>query len=155
MTTIVVNRKEGYIAADRLATSNDCEVATRYPKIRTVTLSDGVHLLASSGMESSAQIFEEWYESESSHMLIPLESMEDMDKFTTVILTPKNKVFVADHFYRPYRIYAPIYGTGTGAPFAWAVLEATGDIDLAMKTAIKMDPNSGFGYDIVRLSDYN
>ena len=59
MTTIVVDREMGYMAADRMASSNDCEVAIECPKIRTLELSDGTHLMASSGNESSATIFEE------------------------------------------------------------------------------------------------
>ena len=152
VTTIVVDRKMGYMAADRMATSNDCEVACEYPKIRTLELSDGTHLMASSGHEASAQIFEEWHESESEEYLDPLEDMEDIDKFTTIILNPDCEIWVADHFYRMYKIHSRWYATGTGGPFAWAVLMAGCGIDKAMNTAIKMDPNSGFGYDIEHIN---
>ena len=40
------------------------------------------------------------------------------------------------------------YAAGSGGVYAWAVLEAGCGIDKAMQTAIKMDPNSGFGYQI-------
>jgi len=154
MTTIVVDSEKGFIAADRMAVSNDCEVSCECPKIRQVSFDDGTHLLASSGMESSAQVFEDWYgnaDFDFDEPPEPLEDMEDVDKFTTIILKPNREIWVADHFYRPYRIHSRWYATGTGGPFAWAVLVAGCGIDKAMKTAIKMDPNSGFGYDIVHL----
>ena len=159
MTTIVCNSEEGYMAADRMATSNDCDVATEYPKIRVVQKSDGVHLLATSGHEASGQIFEEWYEleydeGEEYKMLEPLEDMEEIDKFTTVILKPNREIWIADHFYRPYRVHSPVYCTGTGGPFAWAVIRAGCTIEKAMSVAIDMDPNSGFGYDIEYLDEY-
>ena len=157
MTTIVVDSKMGYMAADRMATSNDGEIACEYEKIRVIELDNGVHFLASSGHEASAQIFEEWYEYgvEGEDYCEPLEDMEDVDKFTTVILKPSGEIWIADHFYRPYRVYSRWYCTGTGGPFAWAVLEAGCGIEKAMTTAIKMDPNSGFGYDIEWLEEYN
>jgi len=80
--------------------------------------------------------------------------MEENDKFTTVILKPNCEIWVADHFYRPYRVHSRWYCTGTGGPFAWAILRAGCGIEKAMSTAIEMDPHSGFGYDIERLEDY-
>ena len=159
MTTIVVDGKMGYIAADRMATSNDCEVACEYPKIRVLQKPDGVHFLATAGYEGSGQIFEEWYEYEFEEgadyeMLEPLEDMEEEDKFTTVILNADGEIWLADHFYRPYQVHSRWYCAGSGGPFAWAVLEAGCGIDKAMKTAIKMDPSSGFGYDIERMEEY-
>ena len=152
MTTIVVDREMGYMAADRMASSNDCEVAIECPKVRVLELSDGIHLMASAGHEASAQIFEEWYESEDDELLDPLEDMEDVDKFTTVILTPHYEIWIADHMYRMYQVHSRWYAAGTGGPFAWAVLMAGCGIDKAMTTAIKMDPNSGFGYDVEHLA---
>jgi len=159
MTTIVCDSKMGYMAADRCATSNDCEVACEYPKIRVIEKDDGVHFLATSGYEGSGQIFEEWYEYEFKEdgefsFSEPLEDMEENDKFTTVILKPNCEIWVADHFYRPYRVHSRWYCTGTGGPFAWAILRAGCGIEKAMSTAIEMDPHSGFGYDIERLEDY-
>ncbi len=124
MTTIVVDSKIGYMAADRMATSNDCDVCIECPKIKRVTLSDGDHLMASAGHEGSAQIFEEWYESDDDECLDPLEDMEDIDKFTTVILTPAHEIWLADHFYRMYRVHSRWYAAGRGSSFACAILEA-------------------------------
>ena len=56
--------------------------------------------------------------------------------------------WVADKFMRPYEIHSRWYATGTGGPFAWAVLMAGCGIEKAMETALKMDPNSGFGFDL-------
>ena len=154
MTTIVVDQSMNYIAADCQAVDNDCDVAGEYHKIRTIKKNDGVHLLASSGHEASAQIFEEWYELEDVEPLDPLGYLEECDQFTTVILKPKGEIWVADHFCRPYRVYTRWYATGTGGPFAYAVLKAGCGIEKAMTTAIKMDPHSGFGYDIEYLKDW-
>lgn len=154
MTTIVVDSEMGYMAADRMATDNDCGVTIECPKIKILELKDGIHMLGSSGMESSATIFEEWYESEDNEYCDPLEDIEPDDEFTTVILKPDFTIWVADKFYRPYQVHSRWYATGSGGPFAWAVLMAGCGIKPAMETAIKMDPNSGLGYDIEYLQDY-
>ena len=158
MTTIVVDREMGYMAADRMAASNDCEVAIECPKIRKIELADGIHLMACSGMESSAQIFENWYaHGDWDEQLTTMENTEDTDNFTAVILTPDCEIWLADKFLCPYQIYQDVgrgksrrrwYCTGTGGPFAWAVLWAGMGIERAMETAMEMDPSSGFGYDI-------
>jgi hypothetical protein len=154
MTTIVVDRRMGYIAADKMATSNDSEVAIPCDKIREIQKDDGVHLLASSGHESAAAIFEEWYAGDQDEPLEPLEDTEDIDKYTTTILKPDHTIWVADHFYCPYEVKNRWYCHGTGGPFAWAVLEAGCGIKKAMTTALKMDVNSGMGYDVFYLKDY-
>ncbi len=163
MTTIVVDREMGYIAADRKAVSNECEVAIECPKIRGIELSDGIHLMACSGMESSAQIFENWYrDGDWDELPETMESTEPEDDFTAVVLTPDYEIWLADKFMCPYQVFADVevirnrnrwYGVGTGAPFAWAVLWAGMGIDKAMEAAIAMDPGSGFGYDIEYLED--
>lgn len=165
MTTIVVDREMGYMAADRMASSNDCEVAIECPKIRKIELSDGIHLMACAGMESSAQLFENWYTHGAwDEPLETMESTEDVDNFTAVILTPSYEIWLADKFMCPYQIYLGIphnsnnkrsrwYGAGTGGSFAWAALWSGVSIDVAMVTATEMDPSSGFGFDIEYLED--
>jgi len=144
MTTIVVDGKMGYMAADRMATSNDCQVACEYPKIRRFDAG----LIACAGNEGPSILFEEWFAyGDWDDPLVPMEMMYDEDSFTAVMLTNEG-IFIADKFFRPYPIYSRWYATGTGGAFAWAVLEAGCGIEKAMTTAIKMDPNSGFGYDI-------
>ena len=145
MTTIVVDREMGYMAADRMATSNDGEVACEYPKIRKC----GAGLIACAGHESPATIFEEWFEYGDWDK--PLETMESIDEdydFTAVMLLPNCEIWLADKFMRPYEIHSRWYAAGSGGPFAWAVLMAGCGIEKAMNTAIKMDPNSGFGFDL-------
>jgi len=145
MTTIVVDREMGYIAADRMATSNDGEVACEFPKIRRC----GAGLIACAGHESTGSMFEDWFEyGEWNEPLESLPGLEDEDDFTAVMLTPECEIWIADKFMTPYQVHPRWYAAGTGGPFAWAVLMAGCGIDKAMNTAIKMDPSSGFGYDI-------
>ncbi len=154
MTTIVVDREMGYIAADRMSTSNDSEVAIECPKIHKLELPDGIHLIACAGAEGSSQIFENWYES--GDWEDPIDALNE-DDFTAIILTPDYDIWIADKFMCPYQLYPGLphgkrrrrwYAAGTGGPFAWAVLWAGCGIDVAMETAIAMDPSSGYGFDI-------
>ena len=165
MTTIVVDREMGYMAADRMATSNDNDVAIECPKIREIEQADGVHLMACAGNEGPAQVFEDWYTY--GDWDEPLETMESTDYdegFTAVILTPKSEIWLADKFMRPYQIFGGLphgqkrsrwYCAGSGGAFAWAVLWAGCGIEKAMNAAIEMDPNSGYGFDVVFLKDVN
>ncbi len=145
MTTIVVDSEMGYIAADRMATSNDGEVACEYPKIRKC----GAGIIACAGHEGPATIFEEWFEFGEWHEpLLPMEGLDIGDDFTAVMLTPDSEIWLADKFMRPYEWHTRWYAAGTGGVIAWAILEAGCGIEKAMKTAIKMDPSSGFGFDV-------
>ncbi len=149
MTTIVVDAEMAYMAADRMATSNDGDVCCEYPKIRRCEKG----LIASAGNEGPATIFEDWFENgEWDEPLEPMEQLEEYDSFTAVMLID-DQIWVADKFMRPYPIHSRWYAAGTGGPFAWAVLMAGCGIEKAMKTAIKMDPNSGFGHDIEYLHE--
>lgn len=142
------------MAADRQATSNECDVAIECPKIRRVEMDDGVHLVASAGNEAPATIFEDWYaQGDWDEPPDDMSSIEDEDSFTTLILTPKSEIWVADKFCKPVRIHSRWYAIGSGGAFAWAVLVAGCGIDKAMETAIKMDPHSGFGFDVVFLEE--
>lgn len=156
MTTIVCDQEMGYMAADRQATSNDCEVAIECPKIRQIEMTDGIHLVASAGNESPATIFEDWYTSgDWDEPPDDFSSIDEEDSFTSIILTPNSEIWVADKFCKPCRIHSRWYAIGTGGPFAWAALVAGCGIERAMETAIKMDPHSGFDFDLVYLSDVN
>ena len=156
MTTIVADQEMGYLAADRKAVSNDGEVNTLYPKIRQIEIDGEIHLVAYSGNEGPAQIFEEWYEfGDWDEPLDSMESLDEEEDFTAVILQPDGTLMLADKFMRPYLIHERWYAAGTGGVFAWAVLKAGCGIARAMETAIEMDPNSGLGYDVVYLSDVN
>ena len=149
MTTIVVDREMGYMAADRMATTNDCEVAIVCPKIRRI---DGVGLVASSGSEGPALLVEDWLENgEWDEPLDPIEVDEDND-FTTIFLTDESEIFVVDKFCRPYAVETRWYATGSGGIIALSILEAGCGIEKAMETAQRLDPNSGLGYDVVHLT---
>lgn len=144
MTTIVVDQEMMYIAADRMATSNDGDVACEYPKIRRTPHG----LIACAGNEGPSTIFEEWFEYGAWDEPLPtMEQIEDYDSFTAIMLLDDG-IWVADKFMRPYKIHSRWYAAGTGGPFAWAVLVAGCGIHKAMETAIKMDNNSGYGFDV-------
>lgn len=153
MTTIVADNAAGFIAADFQATTNDCDRPIYCPKIKRVTIGDAGYLMASSGNEGPASIFEDWFQhGDWDEPLEPMYNLEENDVFTTVILG-KDGLHVADKFMRLYRIHDRYYATGTGGCAALAVLIAGCGINTAMETAIKMDPHSGFGYEVVYLDD--
>lgn len=135
-----------------MATSNDCDAAIVCPKIRQIEFDDEIHLVACAGHEGPSMLFEEWYEF-GDWDADPIEISEG-EEFTAVILTPGG-LFVADRFLRPYKIESRFYAAGTGGPFAWAVLAAGCGVAKAMETAIALDPNSDFGYDVEYLADVN
>ena len=138
------------MAADRMATTNDGDVIVECPKIKRMK---NVGLVASSGHEGPATIVEEWVEWGDWNAPIDPVEIDDQSDFTTVVLTEDYEILVIDKFCRPYHISHRWYGTGSGSVFAWAILEAGCGIEKAMNTAIKMDPNSGFGYDIEYLNE--
>ena len=153
MTTIVVDRKVGFIAADRRFTSNDCDVIMDDgDKIRKVKVYGHTHYLASCGYESTSLIAEDWYENgDPNERPDPIDTDEDT-AFTTVILTHDSRILLLDRYLRPYEIHHRFYAVGSGGPFAWAVLEAGCGIEKAMRTAIKMDGGSGAPFEVAYLS---
>lgn len=150
MTTIVVDRKMGYMAADRMTTANDGGVAGEGPKI--VTFNDG--LITYAGHEGSGQLFLNWYtKGDWDEPLVTMENTEIEDDFTAVILTNDYEIWLADKFMVPWLWHSRWYAAGSGGSHAWAVLKAGCNIDKAMNVALDMDPNSGYGYDIEYLKD--
>jgi len=156
MTTIAVDI--GVMAADRRQVSNVGDTIMEGEcKIKQIELSDGIHLVACSGHESPAQFFLDWYrdgEECETPDILDLDDDKDED-FEAVILTPKGQILLADRFMIPYTIPDRIYCSGTGGPYAWAVLKAGCGIEKAIKTAISLDPFSGDGYDLVYVEDVN
>ena len=145
MTTIIVDKDMGYLAADRMTTANDTGAVAEGPKI--IRFDRG--LMAYAGHEGSGQLFQNWYlNGDWDEPLQTMENTEPEDDFTAVILTTDYEVWLADKFMCPWEWHSRWYGAGSGGSFALAVLTAGCGIDKAMKAAIKMDPNSGFGYDI-------
>lgn len=157
MTTIAVDSKVGIMAADRRQVSNGTEVIMEMDsKIRQIELSDGVYLIACSGHEGPSEIFLSWYEyGDEYESPSPIDLDTDDEDFEAVILTPKGDILVADRFMTPYKMGKRFYGSGTGGPYAWAILQAGCGMERAMETAVSMDPFSGNGIDYVRLDEVN
>lgn len=159
MTTIIVDSKIGAMAADRRQVSNSDEIIMEGEcKIKQIELEDGVHLVACSGHEAPAAIFLEWYEDGDEFEPPDIFDFdyELEEGFEAVILTPDGTILVADRTMRPLPIPDRFYGSGSGGGYAWAVLKSgCAGIEIAVKTAISMDPFSGNGYDIVYLRDVN
>jgi hypothetical protein len=154
MTTIVVDQEMGYMAADRMITSNDGEYAIPCDtKIYAVEIGGDQYLVGLAGLESPGQIFLDWFtDGDWDEPLEPMEGMEETDAFTAIVLGPEG-IQVADKFMRLTPIDYRWYAAGTGGPIAWAVLEAGCGIVKAMETAVRLDPSSGFGFDVYRLGE--
>lgn len=152
MTTVLVDKNVGYIAADRMATSNDCEVAISCSKILELELDGERFLAAGAGLEGVIEHMVEWFES-GDWDSEPLDVNEDDDSTLVLLSCDTAKILVVDKWLRPYEIDSRWYAAGTGGPFAWAIVEAGCGVEKAMKTAVAMDPNSGFGYDVQYVKD--
>ena len=156
MTTIVVDSRVGFMAADRRSTANGTEaVMDNTNKIKQVDLSDGIHLVGFSGNEAPAAIFLNWYEDGDEYECPdPIDLDDEADYgFEAVILTPDGTILVADRFMVPYEVENRFYCSGSGGAYAWGVLQAGCGIEKAMEAAMALDANSGGGYDIVYLSE--
>lgn len=149
MTTIVTDQKMGYMAADRQITTNDGEYAIACTtKIEQIKLGGDLYLVGMSGLESSGEIFLDWFRDGDWDDPPDAIALEEDDAFTVVVLGPDG-IEVADKFCRLTPIQHRWYATGTGGPIAWAILEAGCGIHKAMETALRLDPSSGFGYEVI------
>lgn len=151
MTTIVADRELGLMAADRMITANDGEVAIACEtKIEFIQ----GYLVGCAGLEGPAIYFMEWLENgDWEEPPEPIYDIAPDDDFSALLLGPDG-LWVADKFCRLSKIDHRRYAAGSGGVFAWAVLEAGCGIEKAMETAIKLDPHSGFGYEIAYIEDY-
>ena len=62
MTTIVVDQRLSYMAADRMITSNDGEVSMACDtKIEQIEIGGDLYLVGMSGLEGPAEIFIDWF----------------------------------------------------------------------------------------------
>lgn len=152
MTTIVVDKAMGLMAGDRMVTTNDGEVAIACDtKIEEVEIGGDLYLVGFAGMEGPAEHFMEWFrEGDWDEPPEAWEQLADDEAFTAVVLGPEG-IHIADKFMRLTPIHHRWYAIGSGGPYAWAILEAGCGIDKAMETALRMDPNSGFGYQVRHL----
>lgn len=135
----------GFMAADRQVTTNDGEIMIACEtKIERI----GEYLVGAAGLEGPAEHFLEWMRfGDWDDPPSPWETLSDEDSFSILILGPEG-IFVVDKFMRMTPIHHRWYAVGTGGPLAWAVLEAGCGIDLAMETALRLDPSSGFGFQV-------
>ena len=149
MTTIVVDVELDLMAGDRMVTANDGDVCIScHTKIEHVDIGGDQYLVGMAGMEGPAEHFLEWFRNgDWDSPPEAWEQLDDAESFTVLVLGPDG-VFIADKFMRLTPVHHRWYAIGSGGVYAWAVLEAGCGIDKAMQTAIKMDPNSGFGYQV-------
>jgi ATP-dependent protease HslVU (ClpYQ) peptidase subunit len=154
VTTIVVDQEMGYMAADRQVTTNDGEVMIACEtKIERLMLGGDPYLVGLAGLEGPGLYFLEWLEhGDWDEPPEPIYDIYPEDDFSVVLLGPDG-IFVADKFCRLSKIDHRWYAVGSGGQIAWAVLEAGCGIEKAMETAIKMDPSTGFGYQVRYLTD--
>lgn len=153
MTTIIVDQELGFMAADKMVTANEAEFAIPCDtKIQRVKVGADKYLVGLAGLESSGQYFLNWFErDEWDWPPEPLSEIEDADTFSVIVLGPRG-IEIADKFCLLTPIQYRWYAVGTGGPIAWAILEAGCDIHKAMETALRMDPSSGFGYEVKYLN---
>jgi hypothetical protein len=153
MTTIVADRKMGYMAADFQVTTNDGEFKIPCDtKIERLKIGGDQYLVGLAGLEGPGMYFLEWLEhGEWDEPPEPIYDICPEDEFTALLLGPDG-LFVADKFCRLVPVHNRWYGCGTGSTIAWAVLEAGCGIVRAMETATRLDPLSGFGFEVKYLN---
>lgn len=149
MTTIVADQEMGYMAADFMVTSNDGEYAICCDtKISEVEIGGDKYLVGLAGLESPGQIFLDWFEDgDWDEPPEPMLGIDEEDDFSAIVLGPEG-IQVVDKFMRLTPINHRWYGVGTGSAAAWAILEAGCGIQKAMETATRLDPSSGFGFEV-------
>lgn len=147
MTTIVADKKMGYMMGDRRVTSNDGEVIMTCPtKIQRVDIGGDQYLVGLAGLEGPGLIFLDWFENgDWDEPPEPMSELADEDAFSVLILA-KHGMWAVDKFMRMDEIFNRWYGIGSGGVPAWAVLEAGCGRKKAIETALRMDANSGGGY---------
>ena len=153
MTTIVVDQKMGFMAADRQVTANDGQIPFACEtKIEEVDIGGDKYLVGLAGLEGPGLYFMEWFrDGDWDEPPEPIYDIYDEDDFSVLILGPQG-IQVSDKFCRLSEIHHRWYAVGSGGGYAWAVLEAGCGIQKAMRAAIRMDPNSGFGFEVRQLN---
>ncbi len=151
MTTLVADAKAGFMAADFQVTYGD--FATRCEtKIYEVETEGGdLYLVGLAGTEMPGFLFLEWFRTGDWESPPEPMSLDDDEAFTAVILGPDG-IQIADKYMRPAPVPCRWYTEGTGGAYALAIMEAGCDVFTAMETSLRLDPNSGFGYEIKYLN---
>jgi len=149
MTTIVADQKMGYMAADFMVTSNDGEFAIACEsKIYEANIGGDQYLVGLAGLEGPGLIFLDWFlNGDWAEPPEPLIGLEDVDDFSAILLGPEG-IEIVGKFMRLEPVQNRWYGVGSGSSSAWAILEAGCGVNKAMETAIRLDPSSGFGYEV-------
>ena len=149
MTTIVADQEMGYIASDFQCTSNDGEFAIPMrSKIEEVDVGGDKYLVGLAGLEGPGFLFMEWFRtSQWDEPCEPIYDVWEEDDFSGIILGPDG-MWVTDRFMQLIPVDNRWYGVGTGSAATWAILEAGCGIKKAMATAIRLDSNSGFGFEV-------
>lgn len=150
MTTIVADKAVGFMAADRMITSNDGEFSMQCEtKIQRLKVGGDRYLIGLAGLEGPCAIFMDWFENgDWDEPPEPMSELDEDDEFTVLLLSIRYGIQVVDKFMRMEPVDNRYYGTGTGGPAAWAILEAGCGVQKALETAIRLDPYSGFGYEV-------
>lgn len=149
MTTLVADAKMGYMAGDLMVTANDGDVTIPCDtKIERVEIGGDTYLVGLAGLEGPGEVFMEWFrEGEWDEPPEPMLGLDPEDDFSVLVLGPDG-IEVADKFMRLTPIHNRWYAVGSGGIHAWSILEAGVGIHKAMGTALRLDPNSGIGYQI-------
>jgi ATP-dependent protease HslVU (ClpYQ) peptidase subunit len=152
MTTILADQDMGLMAADFMVTSNDGEVQVACnTKIEEIYIGGDLYLVGAAGLEGPSMYFLEWFEHGSwDEPPEPIYDVDLEDDFSILVLGPDG-IFVADKFCRLSPVHHRWYAVGSGGTHAWSVLEAGCGVEKAMQAACKMDPYTGFGFEVKRL----
>ena len=152
MTTIVADQDMGWMAADFMVTANDGEVPYACEtKIEEVWIGGDLYLVGAAGLEGPAMYFMEWLETgEWDEPPEPIYDIGPDDDFSVLVLGAEG-MWVVDKFCRLSPVHHRWYAIGSGGAYAWSILEAGCGVEKAVSTAVRMDPNSGFGFEVKRL----
>ena len=137
------------MAADFMVTTNDGEMSIRCDtKIEEIDIGGDKYLVGLAGLEGPGFLFLEWFTNgDWDEPPEPIYDIAEEDSFSVLILGPEG-LQVVDKFMRLTPVHHRWYGVGSGSAAAWAILEAGCGISKAMETAVRLDPNSGFGYEV-------
>lgn len=140
MTTVIVDARAGVIASDNMATTNEGDIPIYCQKIFPITKGPNKgDFVGSVGIEGPFYVFLDAYTGGDN--LEPLNAGES-DAFEAVILKSDGRIFVADHWMRPYELETAIYGSGSGGGYAMAAMLAGATIEESLLIACAMDSGS-------------
>lgn len=157
MTTIVVDRKTRYMAADKLTSFTAGGGGTKFVsgyKIRRFSHEQyGDVLVGAAGASDAGEAFMLWYAFRISDKYDLKDPERDKDyphtdDMQAVVLTNGGNVYWYGKIGYPIEIKDRFFGIGTGADFALGALHAGATIVEAVRIACKLDTNSGRGIQV-------